>query len=419
MPKEKMIEFESHTLPNGLQVIVHPDKESNIAVLNLLYKVGSKNEHPDHTGFAHLFEHLMFGGSRNISSYDEALQRVGGENNAFTTPDITNYYLTLPPENLETGFWLESDRMLGLSFDPKVLEIQKKVVLEEFNQRYLNQPYGDVWHHLRSLAYHHHPYQWPTIGKDPSHIQETTMTMVKTFFSSYYVPNNAILVVAGKVNVDRVFSLVESWFGEILPGTNGQQVLPKEPMQREKRELHLVRDVPVRALYKVYHMVAKKDPSFYASDLLSDVLGRGKSSRLYLQLVEKQKIFTSLSSYTLGTSDPGLLVISGKIAPGISFEMAEKSVDKITHGFLDTKVSQRELEKVKNQAFATLRFGRVEILNRALSLAMGAAMQDIDLVNKEDQIIASVEAEELQAMAHSILRKNNCSTLYYESKKHL
>ena len=287
-----MIAFKEFTLENGLQVIVHEDPTVQIAVMNILYDVGSRDEHPDKTGFAHLFEHLMFGGSKNIPNYDEPLQRVGGENNAFTNTDITNYYLTLPASNLETGFWLESDRMLSLSFDPKVLEVQQKVVIEEFKQRYLNQPYGDVWLKLRPLTYKVHPYKWATIGKEMSHIENATLQDVKDFFFRYYVPNNALMVVAGNVTIDQVKKLSEKWFGPIPRGIKSRNMLT-EPVQEEKRFLKVSAKVPANAFYKAYHMPGRFHNDYYAIDLLSDILSRGQSSRLYQQLVKKKEIFTS------------------------------------------------------------------------------------------------------------------------------
>ncbi|MFM8346611.1 MAG: M16 family metallopeptidase, partial [Bacteroidota bacterium] len=287
-----MVNFESFTLSNGLRVLVHEDPSVQIAVMNILYDVGARDEDPGRTGFAHLFEHLMFGGSANIPSYDEPLQLAGGENNAFTSNDITNYYLTVPAANLETGFWLESDRMMSLSFDPKVLDVQQKVVVEEFKQRYLNQPYGDVWLKLRPLAYQVHPYQWATIGKEPAHVEQATMEDVRGFFFRHYLPNNAILAVAGKVTVSQVRELAEKWFAPIPSGQIPARNLPVEPMQQSKRILTVEADVPAHALYKVYHMPGRNHPDYHAADLMSDILGKGQSSRLYRKLVREQEIFT-------------------------------------------------------------------------------------------------------------------------------
>lgn len=412
-----MIRFNEFKLDNGLTVIVHEDPTVQIAVLNILYDVGSRDEDPDKTGFAHLFEHLMFGGSVNIPSYDEPLQMVGGENNAFTNTDITNYYLTVPAANLETGFWLESDRMLSLSFDPNVLEVQRKVVIEEFKQRYLNQPYGDVWLKLRPLTYKVHPYQWATIGKEISHIENATMDDVRSFFSTHYNPSNAILVVAGKVTTDQVKKLSEKWFGPIPAGKKKQRALPSEPSQSEKRILEVEADVPASALYKSYHMPGRFHDDYYAADLLSDILSRGNSSRLYHRLVKEKEIFTSISSFVMGTIDPGLLVINGRVKKGISLKDAEAEVDAIVEELATKTVDNAELQKVQTQSYSTLEFSEIEVMNRAMNLAFAKLSGDADLVNTEAKKIESVTVEDIQRMAKSILRPENSSTMYYNASK--
>jgi zinc protease len=412
-----MIKYNSFTLDNGLHVFVHEDKNTPLAVVNLLYDVGSRDEKPDKTGFAHLFEHLMFGGSKNIPNYDEPLQRVGGENNAFTSPDITNYYVTLPAQNIETAFWLESDRMLSLSFDPKVLEVQRSVVIEEFKQRYLNQPYGDLWLKLRPLAYEKHPYQWATIGKEISHIENATMDDVKDFFFTHYRPNNAYLVVAGNVETEQIKELAIKWFGEIPSGEKRQRKLPVEPTQEKAKFLEIEADVPVDALYKAYHMPAKTDEKYYATDLMSDILGRGKSSRLYKRLVKESGIFSSLAAYVTGSVDPGLLVISGQVSAGISLENADIAVQQIIKELQEEEIANKELEKVKNQAISSVVYGEVDILNRAMSIAFGAAMGNPNLVNEEMDLIKAVSTKAIHEAAHEILRDENCSTIYYKSKK--
>lgn len=412
-----MIQFEEFSLDNGLKVIVHEDPTVQIAVMNILYNVGSRDEHPSKTGFAHLFEHLMFGGSKNVPSYDEPLQLVGGENNAFTNTDITNYYLTLPSTNLETGFWLESDRMLSLSFDPKVLEVQQKVVVEEFKQRYLNQPYGDVWLKLRPLAYTTHPYQWATIGKEISHIEDATMDDVKDFFFRYYVPNNAILVVAGNVSVAEVKRLSDKWFGPIPAGKKWQRILPPEPRQDKKRFLEVESKVPADAFYKAWHMPGRFDRDYYAADLLSDILSRGQSSRLYQKLVKEKEIFTSISSFVMGTIDPGLLVISGRLKPGITLPQGELEVQAVLAEFLEHGAAAEELVKVKNQAESTVEFGEVEVMNRAMNLAFAKLSGDANLVNLEIERIEKVSLDDIQRVAKEILRDENSNTLYYKSSK--
>src|SRR5579859_3532652 len=411
-----MIPFHEFNLPNGLRVIVHEDPHVQIAVMNILYHVGSRDEHPDRTGFAHLFEHLMFGGSKNIPNYDEPLQLVGGENNAFTNTDITNYYLTVPAANLETGFWLESDRMLSLSFDPLVLEVQRKVVIEEFKQRYLNQPYGDVWLKLRPLAYQKHPYQWATIGKEISHIENATMDDVKNFFFSHYLPNNAVLVVAGRVTVGQVKLLSERWFGPIPSGGKNERVLPVEPRQAVKRTVTTEANVPANALYKTYHMSGRFHPDYYAVDLLCDILGRSESSRLYQTLVKEKEIFNSISSFVMGTLDPGLLVISGRLKEGIRFEDAEHEIDEIL-GQVILGVTEKELQKVKNQSTASIAFGEVEVMNRAMNLAFASLSGDAGLVNREIEIIEKVAASDVQRVATEVLQEGNSSVMYYQATK--
>lgn len=411
-----MIEYSSFTLENGLRVLVHEDPSVDIAVMNILYDVGSRDEHPDKTGFAHLFEHLMFGGSRNIPSYDEPLQRVGGENNAFTNTDITNYYLTVPATNLETGFWLESDRMLSLSFDPEVLQVQRNVVVEEFRQRYLSQPYGDVWLKLRPLCYQSHPYQWATIGKEISHIENATLDDVREFFFRFYIPSNAILVVAGKVKTEQVKALSEKWFGPIPAGKRPVRNIQAEPGQTSRRQLDVQANVPAHALYKAYHMPGRFDADYYAADLLGDVLGRGESSRLYRQLVKEKEIFTAISSFSMGTIDPGLLVINGRLKEGKTLAEAEKHVNDVLSEIRAYGPTEEELEKVKNQAESTLEFGEVEVMNRAMNLAFAALSGDPEVVNQEAEKIAAVSRQDIQRVAQMVLRETNANVLYYEAK---
>jgi zinc protease len=408
-----VITYKYFQLDNGLKVYVHEDKSTPLAALNILYNVGSRDETPDKTGFAHLFEHLMFGGSANIPSYDTPLQKVGGENNAFTSPDITNYYITLPFQNLETAFWLESDRMMSLSFDPKVLEVQRKVVIEEFKQRYLNQPYGDIWLKLRPLAYKVHPYNWATIGKEISHIENATMQDVKDFFFKYYLPNNAIMVVGGNVTLEQVKTLSEKWFGPIKAGIPYVRNLPKEPVQTEKRTETSTAKVPLNAIYKAYHVVDRLHKDYYASDMVSDILGRGNSSRLYQELVKDKKIFNSISAYVMGSIDEGLLVINGKLNDEFTFEQAEKAIDQVISN-LQTDLLDEELLKVKNQAESSLVMSEVELLNRCMNIAYAANLGNVDLINEEAALIQAVTEADLKRVAKEIFREKNSSVLYYQ-----
>lgn len=346
-----MIQYEKFTLSNGLKVLVHQNKNVGIAVFNLLYNVGAKDENENKTGFAHLFEHLMFGGSKHIPNFDEHLQRVGGKCNAFISNDIINYYITLPASNLETAFWLESDRMLSLSFDEKVLEVQKNVVIEEFKQHYLNQPYGDVWLKLRPLAYKKHPYRWATIGKDISHIEQATMQDVKDFFFRFYRPNNAILCVAGNVSVAEVERLARKWFEPIEVGKPYHRNLPAEPVQTEARWLEVSAPVPLNALYKAYKMPARLHPTFEAADLISDILGRGKSSRLFENLVRKKQLFTDISTYVTDSVDEGLLVVQGVLNPDVSLQEANQAVENEIYELIEKGVSEKGCIRCKIRLF--------------------------------------------------------------------
>ena len=408
-----MISYQQFTLSNGLQVIVHEDTSTTLAVMDVIYDVGSRDEDPERTGFAHLFEHLMFGGSVNIPNYDAPLQSVGGENNAFTTPDLTNYYISLPYQNLETAFWLESDRMLSLAFNPQSLEVQRKVVIEEFKQRYLNQPYGDVWLKFRPLIYQQHPYRWATIGKEIKHIEEATLEDVKAFFQKHYVPSNAILVVAGKVDFEEVKILAEKWFGPIPAGVKPVRNLPVEPVQVEDRRMEIKADVPSNRIYIAYPVVGRYAPGYHAIDLLSDLLGRNESSYLYNALVQDQRIYDSLHASLTGSMDPGLLVISGQVCEGVDVADAEKLLLDAIQDFVIKGIDEEGLQRVKNQAEASLVFGEVEVLNRAMNLAMAANAGNVDFVNTEASHIAAVELKEIQDWANKLFVQGKKNTLLY------
>jgi zinc protease len=412
-----MIKFEKFQLANGLTVIVHQDKSTPLACINILYNVGARDESPEQTGFAHLFEHLMFGGSVNIPNYDEPLQRVGGENNAFTTNDITNYHLTLPAENLETGFWLESDRMLSLAFSEKSLEVQRNVVIEEFKQRYLNQPYGDVWLLLRPMAYKVHPYRWDTIGKEIAHIENAKIEDVKKFFKKFYCPNNAIMVVAGNVTVEGVKELSEKWFATVPKGPDNERNLPEEPKQTEARRLTVERDVPADAIYKAYHMCSRMDKEYYAVDLISDILSQGNSSRLHNSLIKEKRLFSDINAYVLGDFEKGLFIISGKLTTGISMQHAEESIQQELQKMQLELVTTDELTKVKNKIEASQAFGEMDILNKSTNLAIAELLSDADLINKEMEKYEAVTAEQIREQANIIFKNENCSTLYYLAKK--
>ncbi len=411
-----MINIEKKTLSNGLRVVVHVDKSTPLAAVNVLYNVGAKNENPDKTGFAHLFEHLMFGGSKNIPSYDEPLQLVGGDNNAWTNNDVTNYYLTLPAENLETGFWLESDRMLELDFSDQSLDVQRKVVIEEYKQRYLNQPYGDVPLLVGPLAYKVHPYQWPTIGKDISHIENANLQDVKDFFYSHYAPNNAIMVVSGNVDPDKVFRLAEKWFSDIPTRQIAKSNIPVEPEQFEERKLTVERNVQADMIHMVYHIGSRTDSDFHTVDLLSDVLSNGPSSRLTQSLMKEKQMFSDINAYISGDQHPGLFTVTGRLLPSTRLEDAEQAIHNELDKISSALVSDYELQKVKNKVESTLIFSEINFLNKAMNLAQFELLTKAEDINTEVEKYQNVSAEQLLESAQKTFKPNNRSTLYYKAK---
>ena len=411
-----MITYDRFVLENGLRVLVHRDATTPMAVVNVMYDVGARDESPDKTGFAHLFEHLMFGGSINIKDYDEPLQKAGGENNAYTTNDLTNYYCQLPAQNLETAFWLESDRMLSLAFSKKSLEVQRKVVCEEFKEHYINKPYGDVWHKMRELAYTTHPYQWMTIGKNLQHIEDAKVEDVKAFFFQHYTPANAILVVAGNVTTEEVKALADKWFKPIAPGEKYIRHLPQEPRQTAPRALDIHADVPLDALYKTWHMPARLDAGYYATELITEILGGGQSSRLYQSLVKEQQLFSNIDCYHFGSTDNGLLAIDGKLVKGRKMEEAERAIDAELEKITSLLVSETELEKVKNKTESSIAFEDMTVMNRANSLAYYELLGDANLMNEELSKYQTVTAEDMLENSKAIFNVNNSNTLRYYSK---
>ncbi|MBU3714020.1 MAG: insulinase family protein [Ferruginibacter sp.] len=410
-----MIQFERFTLDNGLRVLVHQDKSTPMAVVNVIYDVGAKDENPEKTGFAHLFEHLMFGGSKNIPVYDEPLQIAGGENNAFTTNDLTNYYCQLPAENIETAFWLESDRMLSLAFSKKSLEVQRKVVCEEFKEHYINKPYGDVWHKMRTLAYTTHPYKWMTIGASLKHVEDATLEDVKEFFFKHYTPLNAVLVVAGNVDTDQIKLLADKWFGPIPSGNKYNRNLPQEPQQTAPRKLEVKADVPLDALYKCWHIYPRTDSRYYTADLISDILSGGGSSRLFQSLVKEKKLFSSIDCYHFGSSDAGLMTIEGKLVKGVTIKEAEEAVNEELVKLQREGISEVELEKVKNKTESAMAFEDMSLTNRAASIAMYELLGDANLINTELSRYHGVTANQIKEQSCIIFNENNCSTMYYLS----
>lgn len=411
-----MIQYNRFTLENGLRVLVHEDTSTPMAVVNIMYNVGARDEVESKTGFAHLFEHLMFGGSINIPDYDEPLQRAGGENNAYTTNDLTNYYCSLPAQNIETAFWLESDRMLSLAFSEKSLDVQRKVVCEEFKEHYINKPYGDVWHKVRALAFDVHPYKWMTIGKELSHVEDATMEDVKAFFFKYYRPSNSILVVAGNVTTEQVKQLAEKWFGDIPSGEKYVRNLPVEPKQTQPKYLEVHADVPLDALVKVWHIDARLTKGYYVADLITEVLGGGGSSRLYESLVKQQRLFSNLDCYHFGSIEPGLLTIEGKLVKGVKMEDAEKAIAVELEKMKNELISNTELQKVKNRTESVITFEDMSVMSRANSLAMYELLGDASLMNTELSRYQEITAEDIKEYANIIFDENNCSTLRYFSK---
>ena len=411
-----MISFEKYKLENGLTVILHQDVNTPIAAVNIAYNVGSRDENPNRTGLAHLFEHLMFSGSKNIPKYDEPLQRVGGENNAFTNVDVTNYYLTLPVQNLETAFWLESDRMNELAFSQKSFDNQRNVVIEEFKQSYLNQPYGDAMLLLHPLAYQVHPYQWNTIGKNTEQIAATTLDEIKDFFYTFYAPNNAILSVAGNLDMDKTKSMIDKWFGTIPARKQYYRNLPQEPVQTEARKLEVERDVPVNCLYKAYKMGKRLDDNFHTIDLISDILSNGESSRLQQVLVKDKQLFSSINAYVLGTSDDGLFVFHGYIAPKVSFQQAEESFLEELDKLKTNIISQHELEKVKNRVKTILYYSELQVQDKAMNLGIAEIMADASLVNDEERRYDAVSPDNIYTESNKLLQESSCSTLYYKAQ---
>ena len=410
-----MISYEKNVMDNGLTVIVHYDKTTPMVAVNTLFDVGARDEDENNTGFAHLFEHLMFGGSVNIPDFDVPLQRAGGQSNAFTSNDLTNYYETIPVSNIETALWLESDRMLSLAFTDKSLEVQRSVVIEEFKQRYLNQPYGDVWHLLRKEAYKVHPYRWPTIGKDISHIEDATMDQVKAFFNKHYTPSNAILCISGAVETQKAFELVDKWYSEIPKGEKPVRNLPQEPKQQALRLIEQTADVPANALYMAFKMCDKRHADYRATDLISDILGRGKSSRMFDKLVSDARAFTNVSAYVMGSLDDGMFVVSGMLNDGITHEEAEKRVWDVLDELVSNGVGEEELKKVKNKYESAKLFGDTSILNKAMNLCFFELEGNVSEVNEDLSKYMAVSTADINRVTRQIFTKNRCTILRYHS----
>lgn len=412
-----MIYFTRTVLDNGLTVICHTDRSTPFVSVNILYKVGSRNEQEDKTGFAHLFEHLMFGGSEHIADYDRHVQLAGGDSNAYTTNDLTNYYITIPAENIETALWLESDRMAALKFSQQTLNVQKQVVTEEFKQRYLNAPYGDLWLKLRPLVYQVHPYRWATIGVSPEHIERATLEDIKSFFHRFYAPDNAIVAISGNIESGKALDLVRKWFGELPPARITPQPIPQEPEQNSERRLMIPdNDVPADAIYKVFHMGKRNSQNFYACDIISDILSNGQSSRLYVNLIKNSRLFSGIDAYVTGDADPGLFVFSGKLSEGVTIRQAEEAIDLEIEKFIEERISDREIEKVIHQTEARIAYSEINYQNKGNNLAFFEFLGDINLINTEGTYYSQLNATAIKETARQLFRKENSSTLYYLKK---
>jgi zinc protease len=411
-----MISYTKHVLNNGLTLLINTDYSTKIATINTLYKVGARDEHSEKTGFAHLFEHLMFEGSKHVPHFDKELQKAGGSSNAFTNNDYTNYYCTLPIEAIETALWVESDRMLHLDLSEKNLKNQISVVSEEFKQRYLNQPYGDLWFIVRKMVYKQHPYQWPTIGKDLSHIEKAQMEDVQQFFQTYYNPSNAVLSISGAISSDDAIRLVEKWYGDIPSGKSNKNTYPVELTQTEQRFERVERDVPQNILLKAYLMPERTHTNYYVYDVISELLSGGKTARLYNELVKKNALFTDISAFVTASLSQGMFVVSGRLADGVNMDTANEAVNQLLNDFSSQKVKQDELEKCINNVMFSHAVNSIGVLNKAMNLAYFEMLEDANLFNSELDKYKNVSAEQVQKVSSDLFRKDKENLLYYLKK---
>ena len=412
-----MIPYTKKILPNGLTVVVNRDRASKLAAVNILYKVGARNEDPRRTGFAHLFEHLMFRGTREIPNFDLPVQMASGDNNAFTNNDYTDFYITLPKDNLETALWLESDRMEGLDITPAKLEAEKKVVIEEFRQRYLNQPYGDQTMLLRALAYKVHPYRWAAIGLTTDHIAEATLEDVEAFYRTHYRPSNAVLSISADIEEERMLELAEKWFAPLADRPADAAPIPQEPAQTEARREEVERDVPAPTVTVAYHMGGRTDAGFYTADLVSDLLAGGDSGRLYTHLVKERRLLSSVNAYVTGDVDPGLFVFTGQLLPGVTPGEAEAAFREEIETLQTASAAAREIEKVKNKFEANTLFGELNVMNKAMNLGFYEMLGDLALINREVGLYRAVGDDDSRSFSSRTFRPENSSTLIYNTKK--
>lgn len=412
-----MIPYNKITLDNGLVVVVNRDRASKLAAVNLLYKVGARNEDPSRTGFAHLFEHLMFRGTRRVPNFDLPVQMASGDNNAFTNNDYTDFYITLPKDNLETALWLESDRMEGLDITAEKLETEKRVVIEEFRQRYLNQPYGDQMMLLRDLAFRTHPYRWATIGRTPDHIAGATLFEVEAFYRAHYHPSNAVLSISADLDEERMLELAARWFGPLADRRHEPAAIPQEPVQTEARRLEVERDVPATTVSVAYHMCARTGSEFYTADLISDLLAGGDSGRLYTRLVKERQLLSSVNAYVSGDVDPGLFVFTGQLLPGTTSEAVEAAFRAEIEDLQTAAATAYEIEKVKNKFEANTLFGELNVMNKAMNLGFYEMLGDLELINREIDRYRAVAPDDIRSFCSRTLRPENSSTLIYRARK--
>lgn len=409
-----MVHFKREILTNGLRVLVHEDYSTPLVAMNVAYDVGSRDEQPDKTGFAHLFEHLMFSGSKNVKDFDEPLQLAGGDNNAYTTNDYTTFYESLPVQHIETAFWLESDRMLSLNINKRSLDVQRRVVVEEFKETCLNEPYGDAWHHLSDLMYKEHPYRWPVIGLTPEHIEGATLDDVRNFYRNWYTPRNAVLSICGPIKTDEAFRLAEKWFAEIPAGPDlPLRVYPGEPLQTEYRRRTVVANVPVPAVFITFRMPARLDPDFYAVDTITDILAQGRSSRLYRRLLKEKNLFSQIDAYVTANTDPGLLVIEGRPSDGVSTEEAIAAIWSELELLKNELVEERELVKLQHRFESTIVFSELSVMNKAQNLGLFELLKDAEYMNHEVDLYMAVTAADIQAAARKYFRPENGGELVY------
>lgn len=411
------MEFTRYELDNGLKLLVHQDKSTPLASVCITYNVGTKDEVAGKSGFAHLFEHLMFGGSDNVPSFDDFIQQAGGENNAFTNQDMTVYYEYLPYQNLEIALWLEADRMLALNLNETTLERERKVVVEEFKESCLNEPYGDIWHHIGPMAYKKHPYQIPTIGQFPEHIENAQLEDVKAFFDQFYCPNNAVLSVSGNVEPEEVLALTQKWFGDIKRGEIPKKILPEEPLQTEKRVVEVMANVPLNALYLVFHSAERNSYAYYIDDFITDVLAEGDASQLYQNLVKEHELFVSIDAYITASIDKGLLIIEGKLAGGVTFDDAEKAIWGELDVLKNKLLRMEAVEKFQNRTEHNIEFSEMNNLHKAINLGYYELLGDAAMINEEKEKYNAITAIDIQQRSKELFQADQCSVLYYKSNE--